>query len=92
MYTFDVKFGVWTNGKIIFAALNTSHVEEGRMVNELTLSRPQNIHQANFIYQGLVGLSFASIECRRLNPAEQLAFINRLCPPQWRHFPEAVFH
>lgn len=93
MYTYDVKFGFWTNGQHVFAALDTSHrdMRSGRMINELTVSRLQDITSDNYIYQGLTGLAFASIEYSRLaDDAQKTAFINTLCPPHWRNLPGPI--
>lgn len=85
MFAFNVKFGIWTNGQQIVAALDTSYYNGCRRVNELTFSRLQEINSNNSIYQGIAGLCFASYE-HKLSP-NPVAFMNTLCPPQWRTAP-----
>lgn len=85
MYAFGVKFGMWTNGRVILAALDTSYWHRGRKINQLTFSRVQDISDANHIHQGVAGLCFASIE-HKLSQNPQV-FMDTLCPPQWRRAP-----
>lgn len=80
-----MKFGLWTNGSLILAVLDTSVERRGIRHNQLTFSRLQNISDVNRIHQGVAGLCFASIEYELSQNPD--VFMNTLCPLQWRRVP-----
>lgn len=91
MLEFGISFGIWTNGDEIVVAIVTTDntVPENERLNELTFSHIQDINEGDFIYQGIAGLCFASIEHKNIEDEEgKQAFIDALCPPESRMLPE----
>lgn len=61
---FKVRWGVWTNGKIILAFVRTGtyNVNIPGSANQLTFSKIMNINAPNVIHLGFLGLCFASLD------------------------------
>lgn len=90
MHELQVRFGIWTNGEEIVVAIDTTdYTTPEPRENELTFSLIQDIHDSNYIYQGIAGFCLASIEFSLIpnNELQRREFINNLCPPGTKRPP-----